>query len=63
MNKYPCSHAYLHYIDSDGNSRCDECDRVAASVECVCGQRPARIRTQVDPLPRSFEPRACPPEP
>ena len=42
MNKYPCSHAYLHYIDSDGNSRCDECDRVAASVECVCGQRPAR---------------------
>lgn len=38
---YPCSHAYLHYIDSDGNSRCDECDRVVASVECVCDQRPA----------------------
>jgi hypothetical protein len=24
---YPCSHAYLHYTDSEDNTRCGECDR------------------------------------
>jgi hypothetical protein len=31
--KTPCSHAYLHRIDSDGNTRCGECNRVIELVE------------------------------
>ncbi len=27
VNDYPCSHEYLHYIDSQGRSRCGECLR------------------------------------
>lgn len=25
---YPCSHAYLHYDDEEGNTRCDECEHI-----------------------------------
>jgi hypothetical protein len=30
MFEVPCSHDYPKYADSDGNERCDECDRIVA---------------------------------